>query len=444
MVERRVGWQTPVEFRAWVCLTHELTHYLQDLTTGVGHWDHMVRERRFPELLGRARSHSVPWATLPVGSVDAADTKTRVFESETLDLVRQLRAELVVVQSATILSERQSALRLRAAPLLAPDARLDPYAIGALLEGDAAAVALRQVIGIDTATFEQWEIVKDNTGVWLPDAMPDKYAGLIDAAIALAQHLWGDGYEELQGKERDAFLTQSAKMLGFLADVSCAHPSAELLAHHGADPTDYEPGLRYLRMAAAIGAMDGAGVGAFFEAMDVDAERAEGLILERSGHAYLSSRSIYEDWAERFEAVTEDDPGWWIARLRAQCCRIRLDRPDAWKDKSLWSVFEHKLPFYVLGPNGMTSIGQQWDQLDPEAAPGIYNDLMWNGVKLGLHDLFFETGRFVCPLAQARTCDAATDACGRGIRSTAEFPPSPGCRVREELEGQGFDLGGAS
>jgi hypothetical protein len=444
MIAGRVSWQTPVEFRAWVCLTHELTHYLQDLTTGVGHWDHVARERRSAELLGRARCHSGPRATLPVGSVRASDVKTHALESETLDLVGRLRAELLFVQSAATPSERQSAPKSRAAPLLVPRACLSSYAIEALLEGDAAAVALRQVINIDAATREQWEIMKDNVGVWLPDAMPDEYAALLNDAIALAQHLWGDGYEELRGQERDAFLTLSAKMLGFLVDVACAHPSAELLTRQDADATDYEPGLRYVRMAAAIGAMNEGEVAAFFDAMRVDAERAEALLVERSGHAYLPSRSVYEDWAERFEAMSAADPGARIAQLRAHCCRIRLDRPDAWTDKSLWSVLEHELPFYVLGPDGLTSLGQQWAHLDPGEAAVIYNDLMWNGVKLGLHDLFFETGRFVCPLARARTCDAATDACSRGLRRTSAFPPSPGCQVRQGLEGQGFDLGGAS
>jgi hypothetical protein len=438
----RVTWGTPPEFRAWVCLTHELTHYLQDLSSGVGHWDHMARNRQFTPLLERARFHSNGLASLPVRSAEPIGNGIRHLEDETLEHVRRLRSQLLVVLGDAGSAERRSAFAELATPLLRAGASVDAFRIDSLLEGEAAAVSLRQVISIEVATAEQWAIVKDNASVWLPSAMPAEYGDLLNDVIELMKHLYGAGADELEGQELDAFLLMSARLMCLLVDISCAHPSVDLLAAKRADFREYEPGLRCLRMLAAIGAMDERQFGEAFKAMQEDAERFESLLIEVGGYRYLPSRAVYADWADWFDKLVANDPNDWIAQLRADCCRIRVEHPDAFADKSLWSLLDNKLPFFVLGPDGLTSMGQQWAHLDPEAIVQIKDELMVNAVRLGIHDLFFETGRFVCPYALAQTCDGATVMCGRGLQRTSQFPAASVCEVRETLELNGFTLGG--
>jgi hypothetical protein len=435
-------WQTPAEFRAWVCLTHELTHYIQDLTTGVGHWDHVARDEGFLGLLGRARFHAGPWATLPIGAQDPLGIDTRDPDPEARGLLESLRERLLFLQGAAVPDRRRAALAEGAAPMLAPGGSADVYRIESLLEGEAAAVSLCQVLEVQSATAEQWEVINENASVWLPTSMPDEYVDLLTDVIAAMEHMYGESFAELGQAERDAFLILSARFMCLLVDLACAHPSAERLAREGARKSDYEPGLRYLRMLFAMGAMDERRFGELLTAMREDFERAEALLVERCGYAYLPVRTIYEDWAQRLDAMVEKNPNDEIAKLRAECCRIRLEHPDAWKDKSLWSLFKHEMPFYVLGPDGLTSMGQRWAHLEGRAMTEIYAELMWNGVRLGLHDLFYETGRFGCPLGRARTCDAAIDACRTGLRVTSQYPPAPDCRVRHFLEVNGFYLGG--
>src|SRR5262249_30772139 len=48
-------WKTPAELRAYIAFLHEIVHYFQDVTTGVGHWDFVAREHHRAELLGLSR-----------------------------------------------------------------------------------------------------------------------------------------------------------------------------------------------------------------------------------------------------------------------------------------------------------------------------------------------------------------------------------------------------
>jgi hypothetical protein len=439
-------WNTPAEFRGWAALTHELTHYLQDVTTGVGHWDHFVRRRTLSPLFSQALllcgpetrfpAHVGGWSRALQGSVElGAAAKIRELQDE-------LRDELLFLDASVMPPARSTALEQRVTPLLAAGARHDVYGIQFLLEGEAAAVVIKQVLGLDEATKEQWEIVRENLTVWNPDRMPGEYGELWFEIVAILQHLYGEDVNSLPTRQRDAFYELTGTLMGLLVDIACAHPAAELLAEWGVDRGEYEPGVRYLRMLAAIGAMDGPSLGQLVTAIvEGDLERAEAGMLARCSFSYAPVREIYEDWKPRLEASAKSEDSW-IDRIRADCCRIRLEQPGAWIEKSLFAILQHSLPFLVSGPAGIASIGQRWEHLEPTATAEIYGDVTRNSMVLAISDFFFETGRYVCPLAQAQTCEAARAECLSGIRQPSEFPPAAGCRVREWLQELGFYMGG--
>ena len=55
-----LDFETAAHGRAVLSFMHELVHYFQDLTTGVGHWDHLVHYRTNSELLGHAKRAGGP------------------------------------------------------------------------------------------------------------------------------------------------------------------------------------------------------------------------------------------------------------------------------------------------------------------------------------------------------------------------------------------------
>jgi len=419
--ERMGAWSTPVEFRAWACLSHELVHYLQDLTTGVGHWDHRVREEARPRLLGAAKF---------LCKSRLVDFPSDVGHSE-------LNDRLLMLVGKALPKERLDSLREKAAPLLARADAVDKFRIESVLEGEAAALVLAQVIRIKGATKAQWQILNDNMGVWHPDYMPAEYGSLWDEVQAV---MTGEGELDIDGPQLDKFLLLFAQILGTIADISCAHPPPEMLEERGEDRSEYEPGLRFLRLLGAITQLSRESSILLLEAVGRhDREQAERLMLEASSYPYPPRDSVYEAWLPSFEGSDSR-----IDALRAETCRIRLENPSAWTEKSLFSIVEHKLPFTIIGPEGFTSIGQRWEHLEPRQGAELYVDLTRHSMEDAALSLFFETGRFVCPLGLGRVCDSASDACREGLRRPTDFPASPGCKARQRLENAGFDLGVAN
>lgn len=443
----RVGtWKTPKEFRGWVSLSHELTHYLQDLTTGVGHWDHSVRTRTRSGLFSQALRLTGPEVQFPMEVLAASNTYPYPPLSETLAkalaLNQELREELLVVTGDTAPPARETALEERAAPLLTESSLARTYRIESLLEGEAAAVVIRQVLRTEEATEDQWEILRDNAEVWHPDQMLAEYGELWFDLVATVQTAFGVDFASMQDRDRYAFYELTGTLLGLLVDLACAHPSPQLLEETRADRREYEPGLRYVRMLAVLARMSPKEFEAWVSAFtEPDFERVEALLVEACGYRYIPSRVVYEDWLAHLETGDELR---WMELLRADACRIRLERPGAWIEKSPFTMVEEKVPLLIIGPEGISSIAQRWEHFERDAKSAIYRDLTQHAIMLNLSDYFYESGRYVCPLGLARTCEVATDDCRSGLRYTSKFPEHPDCRVREWLQSLGFYLGGGN
>jgi hypothetical protein len=301
-------------------------------------------------------------------------------------------------------------------------------------------MVIAQILGIEQASSEQWEMLREGSHIWHPDKMPPEYGELWTDVVQLMLHRTGLDLETLKTKERDNFYLGMRTLFGLLADISCAHPSPELLSRLGAERYEYEPGLRFLRLLSAMARMPDEYLDSFTAAAFAsDLERAEAILLEYCVYPYASVREVYDDWLARFD---DEEDARWPARLRADACRIRLKRPGAWVEKSLAGILQEEMYFMVMGPDGVTSLAQRWEHLDPEVAPQIFLDITGNAMELGLTDYFFETGRFGCPLATSKTCGSAGEACRDGIRLNSAFPPAPGCEVRDWLQKSGFNLGG--
>jgi hypothetical protein len=443
----RVGnWDTAAEFRGWVSLSHELTHYLQDLTTGVGHWDHVVRGKARSPLFNEALRLTGPEVKFPVAHL-AASREYRwpplsEFLTRALALRDKLREELLVMTGDTVPPARMKDLESRAASLLTDRSLAATFRIESLLEGEAVAVVIRQVLRLEGATQEQWQILHDNSDVWHPDQMQPQYGELWFDLVANIQHGFGLDFDTASGRDRDALFELAGTILGLLVDLACAYPSPELLQQAGADRREYEPGLRYLRMLASLANMSEKSFASWAAALTgQDWEQVETLLMDRSVYPYLPSRVVYEDWLTRLRSA---DDVRWVERLRAESCEIRLENPAAWIEKSPFAMVQAEVPLLVIGPEGISSIMQRWEHLEPEAHKAIYGDLTRHAIVLNLTEYFYESGRYVCPLALAQTCDAATEGCRKGLRYTSELPEHDDCRVREWLQGLGFYLGGGS
>src|SRR5262249_35195111 len=67
LTQELAHWSSNVDFRRKIAFHHEVVHYLQDLLTGVGYWDFLVRRNYAKKILGVARFASwLPGQSLPL------------------------------------------------------------------------------------------------------------------------------------------------------------------------------------------------------------------------------------------------------------------------------------------------------------------------------------------------------------------------------------------
>src|SRR5262249_47370985 len=140
--------------------------------------------------------------------------------------------------------------------------------------------------------------------------------------------------------------------------------------------TDFEPGLKCVRLARSLQRMSEADLARFGEAYSAhDMWLAEDLLLKNCAYSYPHSREIYEDWKAHLDeiAAVDDDR---LVRLRAYSCQRRLQEPFFASFKRISGFLEHKLPLFILNNKGLQSLAFSWDYLDPEENQMLAVDLL--------------------------------------------------------------------
>ncbi len=418
------SWESSAQLRAHVGFLHELVHYLQDVATGVGHWDDYTRRNH----LGSLFRWAVTMSELGYGHGD-------LNESGLSSAVRSDQNRLIE-NLLFVPTERTPAdllLRLSRALANANDGQpLPPNEIRALtlesiLEGEAVATVFVQIAALK-GSVERMGIVHENTDLLVPTTPDGKYTGSIGTVNAIFMHMFGGRPEP---EQTGGWLRMILSFAAYLFDLALAHPSPKHLERLEASRDDYLPGVKLLRLLRAIASMDESAFSSFCSNVLAGKNRdAEILLLSECSYRYPETRDIYEGWATFWRDTSnlqqEDDA---IASFRANVSTQRAKEPSRWRWKSFESIFLNDLaapPIWTAEETYM-----MWGNRELRNPSGYGDRLtdasdtlaMWRTV-----DLFFDGRPLVCP--HARLCKATMPVCTTGIADLRILPATDSCRLR--------------
>ncbi|MBN9615476.1 MAG: hypothetical protein BGO25_13550 [Acidobacteriales bacterium 59-55] len=436
-INSQASWNSNVELRESLVIMHETVHYFQNLLTGTGYWDSEVMRRRVPEALGYAR------AERRIESVIPGEAARRKSRSQSERWMKEGIEELIFLPNRNLPRRRKEQIgdAVEACTGKREDQRnLAGLWIENILEAEAVANVLLQTLGTQ-ATDRQREIWRENNFLSNPDRMQGRYQATIVLVAGIFEHWMGSTFAEMEATYgRTPIYIFFYRLLALLIDIACAHPSPAHLAKRAQPMYEFDPGLKLIRLLASLQRFTKSTAALFQKALgDKDYAGAERILLAGIAFDYAHSAEIYKDWAEYFAGqMSESDDR--LIRLRSHCCRMRIDNPGCGASKSLGWLVVCRIPLFYLTPGGLQSYGFAAEHFDPAEEPLFLADLLKMNRDLGLWEYFMGSGKFVCPLAEADSCDGRTAVCESGIERDAQFPEAICCSVRRSLEQAGFIL----
>lgn len=425
-------WHTPAEFRAFVTMVHEIAHYFQDLTTGVGIWDFLKQRQRAAESFGFLREANTlkeNGKLLPMGW----------FVSEAERSVRQLSSECVFVPTREFPAERKANLRTGMAAALGKpvsDEDIAPLLVENMLESEAATVTFFAVRNLGM-TDEQWEIAQDNGSLWAVDQMSQLYTETFQAILGIFEHWMGESVGDLLKHYGHGVVSVFYQILILMIDLSWAHPDPDHFAD-GRGRGDYDPGLKLIRLLVGMQRMTSVEAAEFQQAILDNLDVAEGLLIAKCGFPYEPARDVYRGWAVYLDKLRQSDDNR-LLRAYRELCDVRQTDPDLVRGKHLGNFFSAHIDLHYIA-NGIRTYWSSTHFLDPDEMQMVIADLLSLNRDLRASEYLIGQASFVCPMAEAKMCDAARDTCERGITAPEEFPPIKECRVRNSLVTSGLPL----
>lgn len=422
-------WRSAREFRLTAALLHESVHLLQDLTTGIGHFDHIVRYNTNNAILKRCAVLNGNATLFP-----SSDPELRELKDKYLNSVRYVRTSAIPAQ-------RTSAIRsyLRTTVELPENAVLDSFLVESIVEAEAA-VATYLILAFELQMSDEQRKI----------AGADEHLGLFD--IWKMPTIYRDLFGMFASNVVIVDASRKSEEIGFqlqfagrvflqLIDWALAHPSSRLVS--APYPLEsFEPGVRFIQLSRAVHALDETEFREFFAALglvpdvDLDLAKAEAILERHVEGPYLNSQIIYTDWELLLEALLNQvgvENEMMMARLHAT--RLRLADRSEFHMKSPLHAASWGLPFHFLTPAGVAGFKAI---VDPVRVKNFWLDWLNDNSDMAWADCFVKTGAFQCPYAHFQTCDVATERCRTGIRSFNELPADPGCQQRRSLKHFGF------
>jgi hypothetical protein len=422
------SWSTNAEFREVIAFEHEIVHYFQDMLTGVGHWDFLKRREYHRGLLGLARQLSYLDEGLLPYKIDAA-----------VALKQELLNEIIFVPNAKLSENRRNEIvrEFTALPhqVLNEEKRIEELLfVENIFEAEAVATVALRILNLSMNEV-QGEIALQQKDLFVPSYMDEQYNLTLSLIFRSMDNVFGGDWNE---EQKRGYLIIQYKVACFFIDLACAHPSPQLAARGLLSKYDYEPGIKMARLLNVFLHLSDKNRKQFFASLlrDEDFIGAEKIILQDSDYGYQASEQIYADWVDLFSKILTVDDNY-IIKLRKRACQMRISSFNVGK-KSLDSVIKYQLPMFFYNQSGINSYRTSMEDLDPTEGTILFADLMKNHRDIALIDFFFETGRFICPLAEGRICKVSIPACSSGITSLDQYPLSPDCTVRHSLQMNGW------
>jgi hypothetical protein len=426
----------PREIRACFAILHELIHLEQDLSTGLGAWDHLETRWAYPRLVHEARWFVTKFTDPPydqaveVGLVEASPGLHDAF-SRDLEAIRARTVALRLLAGGQWATEPVRASLLQWEDLTITDELAAAYGLRQILEGEAACEVDQQVRA-SRGTEETLAEVERYRDRWNVLRMPDEYRGPIRDVIEASTN---GGSTEGVGASFPAYLALTC----WLLDLVQSYPPPSVQETFADESAMFDPVARYLAMVRALNRIPQEPFTSMIEALsENDRDGAEAALLEWCRFPYPSSRSIYEAWIpiieERSTADEWDAP---LFKLRLAAIRYRLETGEG---KGIAPLVYAGMPLQMLvegrGIRGLLS----GEQLLVDVGDPLKEALIARATDLELFDLLIAGRSFSCPLARGHICTARLPSCSAGFERLILLPSEEGCAIRRTLQSFGYAI----
>jgi len=410
---------------------HEIAHYFQDLTTGMGAWDFLQQRSNVAKCYGYLQAaQSVEIPGVREAMILAAQEQMKSLSSECAFVpIRDYPVEF----KQRLQDKISTAIGKRL-----PEEDMAPFLVENMLESEAAAVTYSAIRDLGM-TDEQWEIAKDSSSLWLLAGMPEPYRHTFELIAAIFERWMGGSMSELREQYGRGVVDFFDRLMIFVIDLCWAFPDPDYFRDSGVQRCEYEPGLKLARLLVRLQTMTSTEAGIFQQALVNDIDKAEELLIAKCGFSYRSARQVYQAWSRFLEKVSESDDNR-LLRARREVCELRAKQPALVWDKHLANFLDAKIDLHYMA-DGIQTYWTSPHFLDPDETSIVVADLMSLNRDLLMADYLTNRSSFVCPMAESRICDAATETCKTGITDPKQFPETKVCSVRRSAELNQIPLG---
>ena len=310
LITQNIDWGSDAEFRRSVAYMHELVHYFQDLTTGIGHWDFVQRDRAnqavLPDLVRRFANHE------------------RSREGLNSSTLRRCLAASIMNGRPTHETKEEKEKLIRTAEevgWLPSESVANLFTMQAILEAEAVLQVAVSVARTSVSESAQ-AVIDRNSSILNPMLMSDEYAALPKFMIQQAMHCIGvDTFSDYLAEmhAQGMGLAHQYHTSIFLIDLSCAYPPPTYFAGSGLQVEEFLPGVRLMRYMHAF-------EGDLYDPAEFsDDASLEQRLNSACGFDYPLMSEVYRMWKDYFE----QDRGHAVARARASNANHRIDCADS-------------------------------------------------------------------------------------------------------------------
>jgi hypothetical protein len=410
-------WSNVQEAIADLSMRHEFSHYAQDLTTGVGHWDELIFRSEFVSLVGMY-SDRQDWSH---------------YEDIRSDIVEKTFERFFVLVPPHIedTRKRRRASFLKRARIadLPPGGDVGSFGIASLLEADAIAEVVIHASDLLHHGDQAVRLLFDGDVVhlWNPFEMPSRYRLLFDG---VRQVVMSNGVGALLDTQLGVIrlLRFIAVLLQQLIDLSLAYPAPSFFKGRPANQRKYfDPVVKFYCLLSAYNQM-GATAGARLKRslQENTSDFQDALLMDSPFRDIFPDKAeIYRGWETALLALEPDDV---ILSLRKHSAKMRqkenivirrsplgstiLERSGLW----WWNSRQLPVPLFS---------GDFASLMDVAAAQAVVLSRICD---LRILDLLCHKKVMSCPIV-GKNCAGEMQSCRDGIRDLMVFPREQ-CTIR--------------
>jgi hypothetical protein len=435
-VTNSAPWRSDAEFRQTVALLHEIVHYLQDVTTGVGHWDYVQRRLAVRKLLTLARTMSHTSLKNTFFNAEINRDKFLYYFQDSLFNMWSLRCVEEHNTLRTILIELGISETGTANEL---------FSVESIFEAEAVLQVYSTVSQL-RGTDEAVAFAENNETIFNPFRMAIKYSGLFVEIIQAIFH--GLGISDLADlnkffDENEDLFQPFYLLYIWLLDASLAYPPPTYFKRTGHDRRMFLPGVKFIKFSRGLHAIPLEEL----ESAKVASQASstawyEDRIIKYCEFQYPKVQEVYREWIDYFSANAEyrDDP---LALQRIGQCLRRIETSGSRLQKDLLYWVDSRLPlFFNTGRNSSIEIVTSPHSKFPGTSEfaDFYGALLGDLKNQQLAEWLFSGKQFRCPIADI--CSVKIAECVSGLSKMAQMPEDEQCGVRNGLNKAGFRLTG--